>query len=103
MFATYGIDTTGNEPCQACPLSTYRSPRYVSKGQELIKLVKDDEGNENIFNGAALLSPGKDQEEEVNKGERDMDRMGTAAEGVGRPKVALDDNVSKALTDGWGD
>ena len=28
-LAKFGIDTAENEPCKVCPLSVYRSPRYL--------------------------------------------------------------------------
>ena len=36
FFAIFGFDTEANEPCQACPLSAYRSPRYSTTLTELI-------------------------------------------------------------------
>ena len=29
LLAKFGFDTAENEPCKVCPLSTYRSPRFV--------------------------------------------------------------------------
>ena len=29
LLAKVGVDTAENEPCKVCPLSAYRSPRYM--------------------------------------------------------------------------
>ena len=29
LLAKIGVDTAENEPCKVCPLSVYRSPRYI--------------------------------------------------------------------------
>ena len=29
LLAKIGVDTAENEPCKVCPLSAYRSPRFV--------------------------------------------------------------------------
>ena len=30
LLAKFGFDTAVNEPCEVCPLSAYRSPRYLN-------------------------------------------------------------------------
>jgi len=30
LLAKFGFDTAENEPCKVCPLSAYRSPRWVA-------------------------------------------------------------------------
>ena len=37
FFAKCGFDTAENEPCEFCPLSLYRSPRYRTSRQQAIK------------------------------------------------------------------
>ena len=39
LLAKFGFDTAENEPCKVCPLSVYRSPRYLASDYEtLLKL-----------------------------------------------------------------
>ena len=44
LFAKFGFDTTENEPCKDCPLSAYRSPRFIEDfDKDAAKAMKDED------------------------------------------------------------
>ena len=36
LIAKIGFDTAENEPCKVCPLSAYRSPRFMRRHDQLV-------------------------------------------------------------------
>ena len=49
-FPKFGFDTAENEPCKICPLSAYRSPRFISHGKCRLKWYKFPNSSKNQFN-----------------------------------------------------
>ena len=46
FLAKFGFDTEENEPCQVCPLSAYRSPRYPKSSIDVYVTVLSADGGE---------------------------------------------------------
>ena len=61
LLAKFGFDTAENEPCEVCPLSAYRSPRFEEANLKELWERNKDRFDEPGVNWGDILSLGEQQ------------------------------------------